>query len=80
MDSLTSYLSDYWWVVALPVMLMMFVWAVWGRGLRWVFLLCVAGLVFFYFSDGKSSGVGSALNQVVNQVVDVLRRVGSSLF
>ena len=78
MDSLTTYLGDYWWVVALPLLLMLLIWFFRGRGLRWILFVCVAAFMFFFFSDGSSSGVGYALTQVVNHVVDVLRQVGAS--
>ena len=79
MDSVAVYVSDYWWVIVLPALLMILIWLFQGRGLRWLALFCVTGLVLFYFSDGRSSGFLGALNQFLNQVVDVVRRVGASL-
>jgi hypothetical protein len=79
MDSLGPYVSDYWWVIVVPACLMVFVWIFRGRGLKLAFLLLSVGIVFIYFSTGTFYGVGTALNQIVSNVVRAIRQVGTSL-
>jgi len=79
MDSLFSDITGYWWVAALPAVMMVLAWILREKGVRWILLVFVVGLCVLYFSEGTSSSVGSALHQFVDQVVYVIHQAGSSL-
>jgi putative copper export protein len=79
MDNLATYVGNYWWVIVVPAALMLFIWLFQGPSLRWVVLVGIAGVFFFTFSGASSSGVRGALHQVVDYIVDIIRRIGTSL-
>lgn len=80
MDNLTAYVRDFSWIITIPTGLMVLIWLFRGRGLRWIALVGIGGFVFFSFSNPVSGGFGGALHQVVNQVVEIVRRIVASLF
>jgi len=80
MDSLSATVMEYWWVIVLPVILMVCVWLLRGAGLKLLFLLCFVVLIFFYFSYGTPYGVGTALNYFLNCVIQIIRQTVASVF
>ena len=80
MDNLVTSDGGYWWLIVMPFALMVFVWLFRGRGIRWVVLAAIAGAFFFTFGGVYSSGAVGAFRQIVGQVIDIVRRFGTSLF
>jgi hypothetical protein len=79
MENLVAYISQYWWVIVAPMLLIVGVTLSRGRALNWVLFWCLIVGVLYYSSEGTTWRVGSALVQFIDLVAEVLDRIVARL-